>query len=235
MNPSRTTGVPSGKDSLGNTAGQRAWLRRPVAEGVGAAPSPLRRRPLARGFTLIEIMVVVAIIAIVMTMGIPFMNTAIGSGKGMTRAVKDVQEACSHARAMAILQQKETELRIRLASGTFEVGASSGEAQQRSSLESTDLRGEDWRMEDRAVPKGGGGAASFSITLPTGIRIEGLGVNGEDWSEDETARVRFYPNGTCDEMSLIVVSEKNERRNIWLEVVTGFAEFETDPLKFKVR
>ena len=90
-------------------------------------------------------------------------------------------------------------------------------------------------MEDRAVPKGGGGAASFSITLPAGIRIEGLGVNGEDWSEDEMARVRFYPNGTCDEMSLIVVSEKNERRNIWLEVVTGFAEFETDPLKFKVR
>ena len=67
------------------------------------------------------------------------------------------------------------------------------------------------------------------------IIIEGLGVNGEDWTEDESARVRFYPNGTSDEMSIVILAENQERRNIWLEVVTGLAEFEVDPQKFKAR
>ena len=82
--------------------------------------------PDSSAFTLIEILVVVAIIAIVMTMGVPFMRTAIDGGKGMTRAVKDVQEVCSHARAMAILQQTTTELVIHPREGSFDIGVSSG-------------------------------------------------------------------------------------------------------------
>ena len=47
--------------------------------------------------------------------------------------------------------------------------------------------------------------------------------------------MRFYPNGTSDEMSVVLLSDQNERRNIWLEVVTGLPELETDPHRFKVR
>ena len=84
---------------------------------------------------------------------------------------------------------------------------------------------------------GGGGEnlSFFSATLSDKITIEGLGINGEDWTEDETGRVRFYPNGTSDEMSIVLLSDRQERRNIWLEVVTGLAEFEVDPQKFKAR
>ena len=60
-------------------------------------------------------------------------------------------------------------------------------------------------------------------------------MSGEDWTEDEEAHVWFYSNGTCDEMSLVLLSDKGERRNIFLEVVTGLAEFEVDPLKFRDR
>jgi hypothetical protein len=31
-----------------------------------------------------------------------------------------------------------------------------------------------------------------------------LGVNGFDWTDDEVAYVRFYPNGTSDEMRMIL-------------------------------
>ena len=186
---------------------------------------------------MIEIMVVVAIIAIVMTMGVPFMRNSFEGAKGMSGALKAVQEAASNARAMAILQQTTTELRIRPGDGTFEVGASAGEPGEHSRLESHDIHGEDWRMGDRkpAGGGGGGGGGGFKNKLPEGVHIEGLGVNGEDWTEDDVARVRFYPNGTCDEMSIILLSDGNERRNIWLEVVTGFAEIESDPHKFKAR
>src|SRR5260370_42495935 len=69
-------------------------------------------RPSARAFTLIEIMVVVAIIAIVMTIGIPFLKYTFVGGEGIDKAVRDVKEACSHARANAILNGAETHLGI---------------------------------------------------------------------------------------------------------------------------
>jgi hypothetical protein len=95
-------------------------------------------------------------------------------------------------------------------------------------------------MPERGASKAGGGGApgggsKFAMKLPDNVHIEGLGVNGEDWTEDAVARVRFYSNGTCDEMSLVLIDQNNERRNIWLEVVTGLPELESDPLKFKAR
>ena len=97
---------------------------------------------------------------------------------------------------------------------------------------SPDVAGKDWRMGG----SGGAGGGSFSVTLPAGVFVEGLGVNGEDWTEDEVARVRFNPNGTSDEMTVVLFRpESNERRNIWLEVITGLSDIETDPAKFKAR
>ncbi len=185
---------------------------------------------------MIELMVVCAILAIILTLAIPFVRTAIDNGKGMTKAMKDIQEACSHARAIAILQQTTSELRIHPNDGVFEVSGSSSSSRSADSSFSPDVHGNEWRMESR----GGGSSASsegagFKATLPTGIRIEGLGVNGEDWTEDEVAHVRFYPNGTCDAMSVVLKSDENERRNIWLEVVTGLPEVESDPQRFRAR
>jgi prepilin-type N-terminal cleavage/methylation domain-containing protein len=190
-------------------------------------------------FTLIEILVVVAIIAVIMTIGVPFIRMAIDNGKGMTKAMKDIQEACSHARAIAILQQTTAELRIRPGDGVFEVSATSSSPTTSgggSDMFSPDVSGQDWRMPSRSSGgRGGEGSKGFTATLPTGIRIEGLGVNGEDWTEDEVAVVRFRANGTCDAMSVVLISDENERRNIWLEVVTGLPEVESDPQKFRAR
>ena len=60
-------------------------------------------------------------------------------------------------------------------------------------------------------------------------------MNGEDWTDDPVARVRFRSNGTCDEMSIVLIDDHNEARNIWLEVVTGLPELESDESKFKAR
>lgn len=76
-----------------------------------------------RAFTLIEIMIVVAIIGIVMVMGIPSMVRMMEK-EGMRKAVSDVQEACFHARADAILKGHTADLVIRpqdrtISGGTF--------------------------------------------------------------------------------------------------------------------
>ena len=198
-------------------------------------------RNTAQGFTLLEILVVVAIIALVMTISVPFMKGYLDKHRGMGGAVRMVQEACSDARAMAILKQTETELVIRPGDGSFDVtGASSGPAGSAESglTTSPEYVPLDAPVANRPAPAAGKVELKlkYPAKLPDGVVVEGLGLSGEDWTEDPVARVRFYPNGTSDEMSLVLYEpETNERRNIWLDVITGLPELETDPTKFKVR
>lgn len=55
-----------------------------------------------------------------------------------------------------------------------------------------------------------------------GVVIEGLGINNFDYTDSEEARVRFFANGTSDEMTL-VLSSNGEYRKITLEVTTALA------------
>ncbi len=192
----------------------------------------LRQR---RAFTLIELMVVVAIMGIVMTISIPMIYQQLHP-ESLRKAVTDVMEACSHARARAILNQVETDLVIRPGDKQFTVTAvSGGAAPEQNRLYSPDVAGNDWRTPPKPVTRGGDGDGAFSVKLSDRIIIEGMGINGEDYTEDEVGRVRFYPNGTSDEFSIVLLSERGERRNITLEVVTGMADVESDPNKFKAR
>jgi type II secretory pathway pseudopilin PulG len=197
-------------------------------------------------------MVVVAIMAVILTIGVPFMNTALNGGKGMNRAVKDVQEACKVAREWAILRQTPQELRIRVDDGIyFEVGPARvagdgwngelsrreqylknlGERQDRGF--SPNVEGKEWRMGEQ--PTGGGqGGGSFSVKLPDGVAIEAILANGLDVTDTGSAVVVFRPNGTCGELNFVLFRpESNERRQIWLEIVTGFTDLESDPAKFR--
>jgi hypothetical protein len=187
-------------------------------------------------------LIVVAIMGIVMSISVPFMHGALNKRKGMDGAVRDVQEACKYARDWAILRQTTQELRIHPHDGVFEVGVSTAPSPETGQLSSPDVNGGEWRMVDNRPPPSAAPAVpstpqgSFRVQLPQGVTVEGLGVNGDDWTDDEVARVQFRKNGTCDEMSVVLFrAETNERRNVWLEVVTGLANIESDPAKFKPR
>ncbi|MEO6035164.1 MAG: prepilin-type N-terminal cleavage/methylation domain-containing protein [Verrucomicrobiota bacterium] len=74
-------------------------------------------------FTLIEIMVVVAIIGIIMAMGIPSIARSMRK-EGLRKAVSDMVEACSGARSAAILTGQPADLIIHprdktISGGTF--------------------------------------------------------------------------------------------------------------------
>ena len=79
----------------------------------------------ARGFTLIEIMMVVAILGLTLTMGIPsFMRTI--KREGMGKVERDMMQACQEARRSAILNNRITDLVIRPLDHTFGCRASLG-------------------------------------------------------------------------------------------------------------
>jgi hypothetical protein len=69
-------------------------------------------------------------------------------------------------------------------------------------------------------------AGKFSATFPANIGIEILGVNFVELQEAEQAQVQFYPNGTSDEFTIVLVSDEDKAKKISLEVVTGLAVVE---------
>lgn len=144
-----------------------------------------------RAFTLIEIMIVVAIIGLMAAIGIPSMLQMLKK-EGMRKAVSDVTELLGDARAQAILKGQNTYVSFRPADNRL--GSSMGK----------------------------------SVTLPDGVAMEGIGINLMDFSETEESRVRFFPNGTCDELTLVLHSGSDWRK-ITLEYSTALATAE--PLK----
>lgn len=76
--------------------------------------------------------------------------------------------------------------------------------------------------------EGGGKSGKFENAL-----IEMLDVNLREYKDADVARVRFFPNGRCDEMTLIVQSDRGEWRKISLEITTGMATIDSDPNKWR--
>ena len=199
--------------------GQRGVKREACCVKRGVSRFTLHAsRARARAFTLIEIMVVVGIMAIIMAIAIPSIYQQ-KQKDSMRQAVADISEACSQARARAVLNGVATEVHIVQATRQITVNetassAPAGGGGSRYSFEGDDL------VEHRA----GGGGGIFSAKLSDHILIEFLGVNLiPDLDE---VHCTFYPNGTSDEMVVLIRSDQGEIRKITTEVVTGIADVE---------
>ena len=158
-----------------------------------------------RAFTLVEMMIVIAIVALVLSIGIPSMFRSMNK-EGMRKATSDLLDACAAARAAAIISGKTAELVIVPADKTFTVagsGASEETAETGSKIE----------------------APAFSGQLPDGVDFEGLLLYGDEVTEYEQVKVKFYPNGTSDQFGVVFTSGM-EVRSIVLEVITGTADWE---------
>ena len=169
--------------------------------------SSLDPRP-ALAFTLIEIMVVVAVMGLVMAMGIPAISSGLKQ-EGMRKAVNSVVEACGQARAQAIITGGPVALHFHPKDRRMDVGAAS----QASGS-----------PVDAGNPNtaGGPGIKAFTAQWPENVTLEMLDVNLREFKEEEEAEVTFYPNGTCDELTVIFHGMKdNAWRKISTEITTG--------------
>jgi prepilin-type N-terminal cleavage/methylation domain-containing protein len=161
-----------------------------------------------RAFTLLEIMMVVAIIGLVLTMGVPAILRTMHE-EPLRKAVNDVVNICSHARAQAILHGVTTTIVFHPESREMTL----------ADLAATN------------APAGETKTASFnasalnSTQFANSITIDMLDVNLSEYKDAAEARVRFFPDGTSDEMTLIINSG-DQYRKITLEVPTGLASTE---------
>jgi len=171
-------------------------------------------------FTMIELMIVVAIMGIVLTMGVPIFYRMRAEAP-LRKGVKDVVEVCSHARALAILQSKATCVVFHPREGNFAVGGGPASA-------SSDVNAGPVQFHAPSASPGSG----LSGQLSDRVVIEMLDVDLTEYKDNDEVKVWFYPNGVCDELTLILFDPsvaRDPRRVISLEVTTGLASVELDP------
>jgi prepilin-type N-terminal cleavage/methylation domain-containing protein len=184
---------------LTTAATRRSIVAPPLSNGVKAPSGRL-------GFTLMEIMVVVGIIGLIMAMGVPTLYHMLHR-EGFGKTVTDVMELCSAARAQAILQGVTTEVVFHPGERQCELGA-----------------GVETSARQTGAPKN----SPHTVALGDDLSIEMLDVNLLEYKNAPIARVHFFPNGTSDEMTLIMRSGVEWRR-ISLDITTGLASLDSDP------
>jgi prepilin-type N-terminal cleavage/methylation domain-containing protein len=177
----------------------------------------------ARAYTLVEILLVIAIMAVILAIGIPSVFHNLRKSP-MRQAVSDLQEACQTARVTAILRGAPAEVVISAQDGSLSVRPA---AQDREA----GVAGGDDDFGGVAAPMPGGAETAgtpsstpvptFSARLPESVAFKKLVVNLRDMMEYDQARIRFYPNGTCDAFAATLLSEQNEERSITLEITTA--------------
>jgi prepilin-type N-terminal cleavage/methylation domain-containing protein len=176
-----------------------------------------RRCASLRAFTLIEIMMVVAIIGLMMTMGVPAI-LRMTRQEPMRKAVNDVMEICSHARAQAVLQGVTTAVVFHPQSRQVALAGV-------ETINSVDNSDQSVVPTGESKPSTSGTPSLNSTQFADGITIDMLDINLLEYKDADEARVRFFPNGTSDEMTLVLHSG-DQYLKITLEVTTGLASVE---------
>lgn len=188
-------------------------------------------RPSGRfsaGFTLLELMIVIGIAAVMMTVAVPFVG-GVMNRRPIVQATNDILNVLGQARAQAILKGRPAVVRIFPREGIFTAlpagvlsRSSSDDVAEGIASDFSGLSGEESLGKPVATAQ-----------LNEDIVLEMVDVNFLERKLDETAEAVFYPNGTCDQLTIIFQLDSKQWRKISLDVITGMASFEVDPNFFE--
>ena len=194
---------------------------------------PAKKQPFSAvksAFTLIELMVVMGLIMIVMTLGIPRLvqhnETPLGG------SISAVMDACASARSKAILSGKPMKMIVDASNYSVTVGAGATKPKvvsESSGQGPTVDQSPDEEPAEEPKPASSTGPA-FSGKIHEDVGVTFLAVNFLPREDEGRAEVTFHPNGTSDEFTIgmIHVTGDNVQRFVQLDSVTGAAYIKTE-------
>lgn len=173
-----------------------------------SADTGLRRTPAA-GFTLTELMMVLAVIGLVLGFGLPAIMRW-QPDRSINHTVSELVDVFNTARARAVLVGTTTTVifkpreRLVLVEGA---GSAPGAAEARPAF--------------AGLP-----GLRSAVRIPDNVCIEMLDVNFIEFKDAEECRVRFFPNGTSEELTLVLRSDDGSFVKLWLELTTALPVIE---------
>lgn len=195
----------------------------PRPHPIGGLPFPRPSAPGRRsqGFTLLELMIVIGMAALVMAISIPFVQRTLRRD-AVFQAVRLVEDACRNARSTAIFHNATAELVIRPLDKSVSVQPG------QSAFPRFAAPDRDPYDDSPPPPRGYARHAAKPVSghLGDDVHIELLDVNFTEYRDAEEARVRFHPNGTSDEFTIVLRIGASAWRKISLEMVTGLPVLE---------
>lgn len=168
---------------------------------------------MKRAFTLVEIMVVVAVMGLLIGISIPAFRSIIKKAP-LEQGISDVESLCRQARAEAIVRQQAMDV---LFNEAEEIVALTTAARAINAPDpSTGLMiktTEETQLIDQ-------------VALEVDLQI--IEPESDELTVDEI-RIRFYPNGTSETLELRVVGD-GEAYRLTLDPVTGRTAVINDPV-----
>jgi prepilin-type N-terminal cleavage/methylation domain-containing protein len=160
----------------------------------------IRHSSFQRAFTLIEVMVVVAIIGLMAAMGLPSIIKALQK-EGMRKAVDDMTGVFFSAREKAIVTNTKVAVVFHPRDRQFGVEGTAGEGGTIVNTHS---------------------GRAMVATLPDGVELGMLDIFRQDYVQSDWAKIFFNPDGTCDEAVIVLIAKGGaESQKITLEYATG--------------
>ena len=196
-----------------------------------AEQKPMRLRARIAGFTLIEIMIVLAIISIVMAIGLPAIsrvtyqrvNSQTRKFIGVIRTIRNASILLNTVQRLAfdldhgtwwVEQQKQFQL---LTDPEFKPKKKSGKKQEETPS--------NFQMAEKFSKK--------PIELPQGVAIEGVLKEREGFIKEGIAYVHFFPNGFTEQALIYINKEgsKNPGYTLWIRPSGGRVDVYPEYLK----
>jgi type II secretory pathway pseudopilin PulG len=173
---------------------------------------------------LIEIMIVVGIMGIVLTMGVPIVYK-IWHRTPLVQAIRDVTEVCNSARTQAILRGHYVDVVFQPRAGSLGVDLAGGARPAPANAATPAAAKHPGSAAEIAaaqanVPPPAAANSGLSAQISNEVMIDMLDVNLSEYKDADQVHVRFYPNGTCDEMTLII-HDARQWKKIYSEITTG--------------
>ncbi len=184
--------------------------------GVPSAGHRSNAKPSRRGFTLIEVVLVLVVILIVTGISVPYLA---GSYRGtrLRTAARTIERMSRYARSMSIL--REETLTLMIDTTTMEVSIGSERVTSTDGadgeLDMDVAKSLDYIDDDGATGNGPNLEKEVHKLLPEGLEVQNFTKDTEDEIYENIDYVRFYANGQCD--WFILELEDNRGMSVKLE------------------